>query len=151
MKWLIRLYPKKWRQRYEDEFLDILENRDMSFRELIDVIINAMDARFLDLVEGMINMNKKIHDIMFDSIVARYLIIGSAMFIGLFGGYWISKSIPEFLEIQPKLLLIIGVGMGLFVGYIVGVARGILRVINVTKKEEVFLPTGKLKFEKSNN
>lgn len=151
MKWLIRLYPRKWRRRYEDEFMCILENRDISFREVIDVIINAIDARFLDLVEGMINMNKKIHDIMFDSIVARYLIIGSAMSIGLFGGYWISKSIPEFLEIQPKLLLIIGVGMGLFVGYIVGVARGILRVINVTKKEDVFLPTGKLKFEKSNN
>lgn len=151
MKWLIRLYPRKWRRRYEDEFMCILENRDISFREVIDVIINAIDARFLDLVEGMINMNKKIHDIMFDSIVARYLVIGSAMFIGLFGGYWISKSIPEFLEIQPKLLLIIGVGMGLFVGYIVGVARGILRVINVTKKEDVFLPTGKLKFEKSNN
>lgn len=76
MKWLIRLYPRKWRRRYEDEFMCILENRDISFREVIDVIINAIDARFLDLVERMINMNKKIHDIMFDSIVARYLIIG---------------------------------------------------------------------------
>lgn len=151
MKWLIRLYPKKWRQRYGDEFLDILENRDISFREVIDVILNAMDARFLSLVERIIDMKKKIRDILFGSIVARYLIIGSAIFIGGFGGYWISKSIPTFLEMQPKLLLIIGVCMGLFVGYIAGVARGILRVINVTKKEEVFLPTGKLKFEQSKN
>jgi ABC-type dipeptide/oligopeptide/nickel transport system permease subunit len=47
------------------------------------------------------------------------------------------------------LLLLIGVGLGLFVGYVVGVARGIMRVINVTQKEDVFLPTGKLKFDKS--
>lgn len=47
-----------------------------------------------------------------------------------------------------KLLLLIGVGLGIFVGYVVGLARGIMRVIKVTQKEDVFLPTGKLKFDK---
>lgn len=151
MKWLIHLYPKKWRERYEEEFLYILENKNLSFKEVIDVFINAMDARFLNLVEGIINMDKKIRDVMHGSVLKRFLIIGSVVFIGMFGGYWIGNNTPSILEISPKSLLLIGVGMGLFVGYVVGVARGIMRVINVTKKEDVFLPTGKLKFDRSNS
>lgn len=149
MKWLIHLYPKKWRQRYGDEFLYILENRNLSIQEVIDVCINAMDARFLNLVEGIINMDKKIRDVLLGSVLNRFLIFGSVIFIGMFGGYWIGNNTPSILEVSPKSLLLIGVGLGLFVGYVVGVARGIMRVINVTQKEDVFLPTGKLKFDKS--
>lgn len=149
MKWLIHLYPKKWRQRYGDEFLYILENRNLSIKEVIDVCINAMDARFLNLVEGIINMDKKIRDVLLGSVLNRFLIFGSVIFIGMFGGYWIGNNTPSILEVSPKSLLLIGVGLGLFVGYVVGVARGIMRVINVTQKEDVFLPTGKLKFDKS--
>jgi hypothetical protein len=151
MKWLIHLYPKKWRQRYGDEFLYILENRNLSIKEVIDVCINAMDARFLNLVEGIINMDKKIRDVLLGSVLNRFLIFGSVIFIGMFGGYWIGNNTPSILEVSPKSLLLIGVGLGLFVGYVVGVARGIMRVINVTQKENVFLPTGKLKFDKSKN
>jgi hypothetical protein len=149
MKWLIHLYPKKWRQRYGDEFLYILENRNLSIKEVIDVCINAMDARFLNLVEGIINMDKKIRDVLLGSVLNRFLIFGSVIFIGMFGGYWIGNNTPSILEVSPKSLLLIGVGLGLFVGYVVGVARGIMRVINVTQKGDVFLPTGKLKFDKS--
>lgn len=151
MKWLIHLYPKKWRQRYGDEFLYILENRNLSIKEVIDVCINAMDARFLNLVEGIINMDKKIRDVLLGSVLNRFLIFGSVIFIGMFGGYWIGNNTPSILEVSPKSLLLIGVGLGLFVGYVVGVARGIMRVINVTQKGDVFLPTGKLKFDKSKN
>lgn len=149
MKWLIHLYPKKWRKRYGDEFLYILENRNLSFKEIIDVCINAMDARFLNFVEGIIKMDKKIRDIMLGSVLNRFLIIGSVIFLGMLGGYWIGNNTPSILELSPKSLLLIGVGLGLFIGYVVGVARGILRVINVTQKEDVFLPAGKLKFDKS--
>lgn len=149
MKWLIHLYPKKWRQRYGDEFLYILENRNLSIKEVSDVCINAMDARFLNLVEGIINMDKKIRDVLLGSVLNRFLIFGSVIFIGMFGGYWIGNNTPSILEVSPKSLLLIGVGLGLFVGYVVGVARGIMRVINVTQKGDVFLPTGKLKFDKS--
>ncbi|WP_407272680.1 hypothetical protein [Radiobacillus sp. PE A8.2] len=151
MKWLIHLYPKKWRKRYEEEFLYILENRNLSFKEVIDIFINAMDARFINLVEGIIEMDKKIRDVMLGSVFNRFLIIGSIIFIGMFGGYWIGNNTPSILEISPNSLLLIGVGLGLFIGYVIGVARGIMRVINVTQKEDVFLPTGKLKFDKSNH
>ncbi|WP_440898041.1 hypothetical protein ACS127_08785 [Amphibacillus sp. Q70] len=151
MKWLIYLYPKKWRERYEEEFLYILEQRNPSLKDVIDVFINAIDVRFLNLVEGIINMDKKIRNVMLASVLNRFLIIGSVIFIGMFGGYWIGNNTPSILEISPKSLLLVGVGLGIFIGYVMGVVRGIMRVINVTQKEDVFLPTGKLKFDKSNS
>ncbi|WP_017154505.1 hypothetical protein [Bacillus bingmayongensis] len=148
MKWLINLYPKKWRERYGDEFLYILENRKLSLKEVIDVFINAMDARFLNLVEGIINMDKKIRDIMLHSVLKRFLIIVSVILLGLFGGYCIANFTPSISELSPKLVLLIGVGLGVFIGYVIGLVRGIMRVIKVTQKEDVFLPAGKLKFDK---
>lgn len=148
MKWLIYLYPKKWRIRYEDEFLYILENRNLSIKDIIDVFINAVDARFLNLAEGMISMDNKVRDIMLKSFFKRLLILGLVILVGMFGGYWIANNTPSVLELSPKIILLIGVGMGLFAGYVVGLARGIMRVIKVTKEKDVFLPNGKLKFDK---
>ncbi|HDR5272515.1 hypothetical protein E8M24_27475 [Bacillus thuringiensis] len=148
MKWLINLYPKKWRKRYGDEFLYILENRKLSLKEVIDVCINAMDARFLNVVEGIINMEKKVREMMLHSVFKRFLIIVPVIFLGLFSGYFIANYTPSISELTPKLVLLIGVGLGVFVGYVVGLVRGIMRVITVTQKEDVFLPTGKLKFDK---
>ncbi|WP_410989314.1 hypothetical protein [Bacillus cereus] len=148
MKWLINLYPKKWRKRYGDEFLYILEKRELSLKEIIDVFINAMDARLLNLVEEIINMDKKIRDIMLHSVFNRFLIVGSIILLGLLGGYFIANYTPSISELSSKSLLLIGVGLGIFVGYVIGLVRGIIRVIKVTQKEDVFLPTGKLKFDK---
>lgn len=148
MKWLINLYPKKWRKRYGDEFLYILEKRKLSWKEIIDVFINAMDARLLNLVEEIINMDKKIRDIMLHSVFNRFLIVGSIILLGLLGGYFIANYTPSISELSSKSLLLIGVGLGIFVGYVIGLVRGIMRVIKVTQKEDVFLPTGKLKFDK---
>ncbi|MEN1968156.1 hypothetical protein WMZ97_08795 [Lentibacillus sp. N15] len=93
-------------------------------------------------------MDKKIHDFMLSSVSHRLLIIGPVIFLGMFGGYWIGNNTPSILNLSPKILLLLGVGLGLFVGYVFGVARGIIRVIHVTQKKDVFLPTGKLKLMK---
>ncbi|MBU3092868.1 hypothetical protein KPL35_12375 [Clostridium sp. CF011] len=148
MKWVIYLYPKKWRERYEDEFLYILEKRKLSFKEIIDVFVNAMDARLLNLVEVIISMGNNISDIMLKSVFKRSLIIGSIVLLGVISGYWVGERTPSFFELSPKMFLLIGVGLGTFVGYVAGVVRGIMRVIKITQKEDVFLPTGKLKFDK---
>lgn len=148
MKWLIHLYPKRWRERYEDEFLYILEKRKLSFKEVIDVFVNAMDARLLNLVEVIIIMGNKISDIMLKSVFKRSLIIGTVILLGLLSGYFLNKNTPSLVDISPQMILLIGVCAGLFIGYVVGLISGIMRVIKVTKKEDVFLPTGKLKFDK---
>lgn len=45
MRWLVRLYPRGWRERYEEEFLAVLEERDVSFSDILDVALGALDAR----------------------------------------------------------------------------------------------------------
>lgn len=149
MRWLLYLYPKKWRERYGEEFLYILEKRRLSFVEIVDVFINAMDARMLILAEGLVEMEKKLRDLMLASVWRRTIIFGLVILIGLAGGYWVGNHTPSLLYLSPRILLLVGVGLGLFIGYLLGIARGILRVINVTQKEDVILPTGKLKFDKT--
>jgi hypothetical protein len=45
MKWLIRLYPRTWRDRYGAELEDILESRGASPGLVLDVLLGAFDAR----------------------------------------------------------------------------------------------------------
>jgi hypothetical protein len=44
MKWLLWLYPPRWRRRYADEFVTVLEGRGFSFMVLVDVLHGALDA-----------------------------------------------------------------------------------------------------------
>jgi hypothetical protein len=42
---LIRLYPRAWRERYEDEFLALLEARPPTIGDRLDIVRAALDAR----------------------------------------------------------------------------------------------------------
>jgi hypothetical protein len=42
---LIRCYPARWRERYGDEFLAILEERPLGPFDVTDVLLGALDAR----------------------------------------------------------------------------------------------------------
>jgi hypothetical protein len=44
MKWLLLLYPARWRRRYGDEFLDLLEHQPLSPRVGLDILLGALDA-----------------------------------------------------------------------------------------------------------
>lgn len=44
MRWLVRLYPPAWRRRYEDEFLAVLETREVGPSVTLDVARGAFDA-----------------------------------------------------------------------------------------------------------
>lgn len=43
-KYLLRLYPRTWRERYEDEVLAMLEQRSLSFADGINLFFGALDA-----------------------------------------------------------------------------------------------------------
>ena len=45
MSALIRLYPRAWRERYEDEFLALLEARPPTIGDRLDIVRAALDAR----------------------------------------------------------------------------------------------------------
>lgn len=52
---LVALYPRSWRDRYEDEFLSLIEDRPPDALDRVDIIRGAIDARLhprRDLVTG---------------------------------------------------------------------------------------------------
>jgi hypothetical protein len=44
VKWLLWLYPRRWRRRYGEEFLAVLQERGLSVMMLLDVLRSALDA-----------------------------------------------------------------------------------------------------------
>jgi hypothetical protein len=42
---LLWLYPRPWRDRYGDEFVDLFDARDLMLSQVIDIIVGAVDAR----------------------------------------------------------------------------------------------------------
>ena len=44
-RWLVRLYPRAWRERYEEEFVAMLEQRSTSLADVLDIVFGALDAR----------------------------------------------------------------------------------------------------------
>jgi Clp amino terminal domain, pathogenicity island component len=44
VKWLLWLYPRRWRSRYADEFVAVLEGRGFSLLVLVDILRGALDA-----------------------------------------------------------------------------------------------------------
>jgi hypothetical protein len=43
--WIVRLYPRKWRERYETEMRALLEQHDSTFFTMLDLFLGALDAR----------------------------------------------------------------------------------------------------------
>ncbi len=41
----MRLYPTAWRERYEEEFLQLIDDRPLGLQETIDIVSGAIDAR----------------------------------------------------------------------------------------------------------
>ncbi|MCO5178347.1 MAG: ubiquinol-cytochrome c reductase iron-sulfur subunit [Thermomicrobiales bacterium] len=42
---LIKLFPRAWREHYQDEFLALIEDHPIGARDLLDIIVSAVDAR----------------------------------------------------------------------------------------------------------
>ena len=56
--WLVRLYPAGWRERYEDEFVAMLEDARPSLTDYADILLGALDARLFlrDTTGGTLSM-----------------------------------------------------------------------------------------------
>jgi len=46
-RWLLRLYPRSWRARYEAEVVAVLHQHGCTMRTLVDLAVGALDARLL--------------------------------------------------------------------------------------------------------
>lgn len=43
-RWLLRLYPRVWRERYEAEMVAVLEQYHITLKTLVDLLLGALDA-----------------------------------------------------------------------------------------------------------
>jgi hypothetical protein len=44
MRWLLQLYPRQWRERYEEEMLALLEEHKVTPATVFDLLVGALDA-----------------------------------------------------------------------------------------------------------
>lgn len=44
MRWLLRIYPRVWRERYEEEMLAVLEDHKVTAVTVFDLLVAALDA-----------------------------------------------------------------------------------------------------------
>src|SRR5215469_7739029 len=43
--WILNFYPHRWRERYQEEMLAVLEQHTISLVTLLDLLLGALDAR----------------------------------------------------------------------------------------------------------
>jgi hypothetical protein len=108
---LVRLYPRSWRDRYEPEFLALLEARPPSVRDRMDIVRGAVDAR---LDGGSPRESTRL-----TWLAAICAIVGGALWVA-----WLVVSIRGFDAIDPPpdhdlgRLLSLLAGLGLAAGHL---------------------------------
>jgi hypothetical protein len=58
MRWLLSLYPRRWRERYEEEMLAVLEAHKVTPATVVDLLVGALDANlnYDGIAEGAMYM-----------------------------------------------------------------------------------------------
>jgi hypothetical protein len=80
MKWMVKLYPAGWRERYGAEFAAVLEKQPTSLALLMDVLGGAVDAR-LHPQPGMAETSKTNGDEMTSAMFQRCMAGGPKLSI----------------------------------------------------------------------
>jgi hypothetical protein len=102
---LIRLYPARWRARYGEEFVAILEERPLGPFDVADILLGALDAQLrLRRVAADVNQGRGFSmSLRIGGIAA---IIGGALWaVGLFVGSGVEGAD---MPVSPSLLMITG-------------------------------------------
>jgi hypothetical protein len=70
VSWILSLYPRRWRERYQEEMMALLEEYTITLKTIFDLFLGALDAR-LDpsyrTTEGF--MFQRFHDVRFLSYI----------------------------------------------------------------------------------
>jgi hypothetical protein len=101
-RWLVALYPETWRERYEEEFLALLEDCPLSCASLIDVMVSALDAHLhsAQVFGRMLTMLQRLRSTAI-TVFCAYIVFVLA---GL--GYWnMTEDYVERLNVHPAIAL----------------------------------------------
>jgi len=78
-RWLVALYPARWRARYGDEFQALLDDEPVTPSLVLDVIRGALDAHATSLPSGAIAMRPRTPALV--SILAVLLVLPAVTFL----------------------------------------------------------------------
>lgn len=61
IKWIVQLYPKSWRERYQEEFIAMLEQYEKRrISDILDIILGAIHAHIQNMLRNKIRMQRNI-------------------------------------------------------------------------------------------
>jgi hypothetical protein len=124
---LVRLYPAAWRERYEEEFLVVLETRPPTFGDRFDILRGAVDARLHPQVRRSAEAPVPTDERAADLVIARRLgigaIIGGAIWVAAWcfaiNGPVVGYGDSSYRDGQAAIPLYL-LAVGLLVGGLVG-------------------------------
>ena len=79
--WLLSLYPRAWRKRYEEEFVALLEQYTPSWRDLLDIFFCALHEQIFTLLR---KGNAMLHQQRTDTFIFRLsFVLASLLVLGM--------------------------------------------------------------------
>ncbi len=93
--WILCLYPRRWRQRYEDEMVVLLEQHMVTLATLFDLLLGALDAR----LDPSYKTEKPLFLFKDERMIATTFLCAYAIF--LFAMYNWHHYIPLSLSLTP--------------------------------------------------
>jgi len=148
--WLLRLYPRAWRDRYEDEFAALLEQCPFSLGDLFDIIVGAINAHMhpcVPLQGGIAFMLKRLRGAMIMGLCASicFFVAGVMFEETTHDDYFFTLTayFPRFYPAYTVLSIVIVIGvavalLALMVGGLPIAWTVIRRAGSVARKELLF-------------
>ena len=148
--WLLRLYPRAWRDRYEDEFAVLLEQCPLSLGDLFDIIVGAIDAHLhpcVPLQGGRVFMIQRLRGAMIMGLCASIsFFVAGVTFEETIHDDWFVKLtayLPRFYPAYTvfSIVIVIGFAVALLAVMIGGLPIAwavIRRAGSVARKELLF-------------
>jgi len=116
--WLLRLYPRAWRDRYEDEFAALLEQCPFWLGDLLDIIVGAIDAHphpCVPLQGGIALLIQRLRGAMILGLCASISFFGAGVTFEetAHNDYFVALTayLPRFYPVYPVFSLVIDIGV----------------------------------------
>src|SRR5262249_50702069 len=82
IKWIVRLYPKAWRERYEEGMIELLGEHDITIWTWLDLLWNILDTRLDPFYQRPIPLSpfRRLRRVQWATLIAVLLPLCSAVF-----------------------------------------------------------------------
>ncbi len=111
IKWILRLYPPAWRERYEEEMIELLGAHEITLWTWLNLLWNALDARLDPFYRRSARLSpfRRLKRVQRAIMIASLLPLASALFYfflffdGLHDDYWIRNEHYPLLALSHNL------------------------------------------------